>query len=133
MEPTLDPAAPTPDDLWPDADRLAMLREILGTDELRELYLIFADRASEVAAWLAREPAQPGLEELEIHVHTVKGTAANLGLARVADAADAVLGILRREGPARALQASVELVSLLQRLPGLLTSDVFTRRLSGPT
>jgi HPt (histidine-containing phosphotransfer) domain-containing protein len=120
------------DDLLPPADRVAGLRELMSPEELRELYLMFADRTREAAALLRREPTALGLDEVERCVHDIKGTAATLGLDRVAEAAGQVLHAARTLGPAQALRNGAELISMLERLPAALTGEELMRRLEAP-
>jgi HPt (histidine-containing phosphotransfer) domain-containing protein len=129
MATTPAPPLPAPDDLLPEVDRLEVLREIMPPDELRNLYLIFADRARAASALLTRNPGELGRDEVELCVHDIKGTAANLGLDRLSRAAGVVFDTLRREGPAQALRTSQELVSLLERLPAVMAGADLVRLL----
>jgi HPt (histidine-containing phosphotransfer) domain-containing protein len=128
--PPVSPSPPAPADLLPTADRLESLRELMSAEELRELYLIFAERARDAALLLGRQPGQLGDDELELCVHDIKGTAANLGLDRVADAAATVLETVRTAGPVAAARTTHELVTLLEHLPAALASDALTRLLT---
>jgi HPt (histidine-containing phosphotransfer) domain-containing protein len=118
------PASPrAPQELLPTAERLAGLLDLMAPEELRDLYLFFAERAREAARLLSRNPDQLGDRELEMCVHDIKGTAANLGLDRVAEAAAVVLETARTQGALAAARTAPELIALLERLPAVLAGE----------
>ena len=120
---------PADRELLPARARIETLLELMSAEELRELYLMFADRARQAAVVLAAEPGRPGEEQLELCVHDIKGTAANLGLDHVAALAGAVLEIVRRDGAARAAASRGPLLAALERLPAVLAGEDLARLL----
>ncbi len=131
MIPSSQPA-PAADDLLPAHARVQELRELMSPEELRELYLLFADRVNEAVTLLRKDPAQLGKDDVEMCVHDIKGTAATLGLDRVASSAAVVLQAARTTGPAEAHRLSGDLVPLLERLPDLLRGEVLQRLIADP-
>jgi HPt (histidine-containing phosphotransfer) domain-containing protein len=120
------------DDLLPALARVKDLRELMSAEDLHGLYQIFADRARQVAALLRGDPDQLGQQQLEMAVHDIKGTAANLGLERVAEAAGVVLDLARTQGAAQAARGSQQLIPLLERLPAALAGEDLMRLLAQP-
>jgi hypothetical protein len=116
--------------LLPDREHLAELLEALAPDELRDLYRQFAARARQEAALLERPAAAVGQRELEMMIHDLKGTAANLALPALSQAAAQVLAVVRTEGVTAALAAAPPLAALIQRVTTLLQSDRLDRLLA---
>jgi hypothetical protein len=68
--------------------------------------------------------------ELEMVMHELKGTAANLALVAVSASAADVLAVMRAQGVPAALAASRSLLALLGRVTTLLESDRLDRLLA---
>jgi len=82
--PAIPVSSPPPSDPWVDAEVVRQLASMLGADSTEATYLEFQTEAEQIIASLSRTT---DLQELHRAFHTLKGSAATVGLRALADLA----------------------------------------------